>query len=877
MTRQRLFPIVLVICLAMAAVMPARAAEDVLDLIPGDAMGFLVVNRLAETDAKIQQTAQQMGLPPISPLTMFKTRDGIKGGVDEKRSAALVAMPAEDPGSKPAVLFVLPVSDFQKLIEPFEPDDPSAAIVQVQGREGPALVAELKGYALATEPKHRHVLEKALSSQKRGADLAFPRPWLAEQEIVGVLTTNGVQQACDKVLEGLEAARARMEALGGEDSPAAAGLKVYEHLFAMAKKQVTATAIGGQIDEQGVARVTSRTRFVAGEEVAESTAAEPAPRGLLTGMPCGPFVVAFGGVLPEESSEAMMRFWFDLIKSAPDLYGLSDEQADQMMELARESMKEVRTMSMMLGVSEPDEPLYSRMLFSMSTDDAQAYMGTYEEQIRAMNELFKDSKSPIFSAMDVTKIDMDGTPGLKVEMRLPTLRGMADIPQFARAMENLFGPGGTVKVFIAPVDEHTVVGAYTNEKTLRLCLEAAKRPQTALAADEAIAKTAALLPPGASVVGYWSLQGTIDFVNRGIAMFAPEGESPFELPEFPETPAVGFAATTSPNEVQTHLVIPSEVLKAIGAYATAVQKSVGEEPANSTVLAAEEKKPAAEPTLEDDLAEVGGPLWLIDADGSNLRRLTRMTDYTNCGTPRWCADGTKIACDAWKGHKGEGFRDAHVLVMSADGSSVKDLGDGAMPSWSPSGNRIAFCRYGSGVWIMDADGSGKKQFDRSGWCARWSPDGRKMACVAYDEGCNLRVHDLIEGDRRLVLEGEHRRYFRINHSFAWSPDGKQFCFKGYPAIGKEEIVIVDAEGSSKGFKVRLVQKTGWNLSWRPDGRRIMLGLRNPETKSMQLYTMDPDTEDRPELFPGQPATRNNAASAWSPDGKTIVFPSERRK
>jgi Tol biopolymer transport system component len=57
----------------------------------------------------------------------------------------------------------------------------------------------------------------------------------------------------------------------------------------------------------------------------------------------------------------------------------------------------------------------------------------------------------------------------------------------------------------------------------------------------------------------------------------------------------------------------------------------------------------------------------------------------------------------------------------------------------------------------------------------------------------------------------------------------------------------------------------------------MLGLRNPETKSMQLYTMDPDTDDRPELFPGQPATRINAESAWSPDGKTIVFPSERRK
>ena len=587
MTRQHFFPIMLVICLAMAAITPVRAAEDVLDVIPGDALGFLVVDRLAETDAKIQQTAQQMGLPPISPLTMFKARDGIKG-LDEKRSAALVAMPAEDPGSMPAVLFVLPVSDFRKLIEPFEPDDPSAAIVQVQGRQGPALVAELKGYALATEPKHRQVLERALDSRKPAAELAFLRPWLAEQEIVGVLTASGVQQACDKILEGLEVARAGMGALVGEENPAAAGLKIYEHLFAKAKEQVTAMAIGGQIDEQSVVRVTSRTRFGAGEEVAESTAAEPAQWDLLTGMPGGPFVVAVGGVLSEESSEAMMRFSLDMIKAAPDLYGLSAEQTDQMMELARQSMKEIRAMSMMLGVSKPGEPLYSSMMFSMSTDDAQAYMGTYEEQIRAMNELFKDSESPIFSAMDVTKIDVDGTSGLKIDMKMPNLPGMTDIPQFAGLMENLFGPGGTMRIFIAPVDEHTVVGAYTSEKTLRLCLKAAKRPQTALAADEAIAKTAALLPPGAPLVAYWSPRGTIDFVNRGIAMFAPDG-APFELPEFPRTPPVGFAVTTSPNEVQTHLVIPVEVLKAISTYAAAVQKSVGGGPANSAVLESEEE------------------------------------------------------------------------------------------------------------------------------------------------------------------------------------------------------------------------------------------------------------------------------------------------
>ena len=580
MMRQRVFPIVLAVCLAMAATTPARATEDVLDVVPGDAIGFLVVNRLAATDAKIQQTAQQMGLPPIGPWTMFKAKGRIKEGLDEERSAAIVAIPAEDPASKPAVLVFLPVSDFQKLIEPFEPDDPTATIVRVQGANGSALVAKLAGYAVATEPKHRPVLEKVLDCKKpAAADLAFLRPWLCGQEVAGVLTVHGVKLACAKVQQGLEAAREGMKPLGGEENPAAAGLKIYEKLFAMAAEQVTSVAIGGQIDAEGVLRVTSRTRFIGGAAWGGSGRSESARRDLLAGLPGGPFVVAVGGVLHESASEGMMQFWTDVMKATPNLYGISPEKADQLMELSRDSMKGMRGMSLMLGVGEPGDPLYGSMMFALTSDDARAYMATYEEQVRAMNELFKDSSSPFLSGMEVERIDVDGTPGLKIEMAMPEPPGMGDVPQFAGMMEKIFGPGGKMRIFIAAADEHTVVAAYTSEKTLRRCLEAVKGSQPLLAADEGVAKTAALLPPEAPWVGYWSPRGTIDFANQAISMFAPEGEAQFKLPQFAATPPVGLAVTTSPNEIQTCLVVPAEAIQAIGTYVKEVQKMIAEKAA----------------------------------------------------------------------------------------------------------------------------------------------------------------------------------------------------------------------------------------------------------------------------------------------------------
>jgi len=335
-------------------------------------------------------------------------------------------------------------------------------------------------------------------------------------------------------------------------------------------------AVGGDIDDEGVVRITSRTRFVDGAELAGGERSEPARKAPLVGLPGGPFVVAFGGVLSEQSSEAMMQFWVDVIKATPDLYGISAEKADELMELSRGSMKGIRGMSMLLGPGEPGEPLYSNMMFTFSLDDAPAYLTTYESQIQAMNALFQDVKSPLMPKMEVERIDVDGASGLKIEMAMPAMPGMDDVPQLAGMMEKMFGPGGKIRMFIAAADQHTVVAAYTSEEGLRRSIEAAKGSVPALAADEGVAKTTALLPPDAPWVGYWSLPGTVKFVNQAISLFVPEGEDRFQLPEFPATPPVGLSVATSPNEVETCLVVPAEAIKAIGTYVTEVRKTMAE-------------------------------------------------------------------------------------------------------------------------------------------------------------------------------------------------------------------------------------------------------------------------------------------------------------
>ena len=59
---------------------------------------------------------------------------------------------------------------------------------------------------------------------------------------------------------------------------------------------------------------------------------------------------------------------------------------------------------------------------------------------------------------------------------------------------------------------------------------------------------------------------------------------------------------------------------------------------------------------------------------------------------------------------------SHLLTCQADGQGLKDLGTGAMPSWSPDGKRITFSCYDPrGVWTMNADGTSRELLDAEGW------------------------------------------------------------------------------------------------------------------------------------------------------------------
>jgi len=99
-------------------------------------------------------------------------------------------------------------------------------------------------------------------------------------------------------------------------------------------------------------------------------------------------------------------------------------------------------------------------------------------------------------------------------------------------------------------------------------------------------------------------------------------------------------------------------------------------------------------------------LWVVESDGSDLRRLTNFGDVES---PRWSPDGSKLLFVRRQRHE--------LWTVDADGSHAIRLGHAAgvlAADWSPDGSRIATACLGRTsktvwLWSMRSDGSGLRR------------------------------------------------------------------------------------------------------------------------------------------------------------------------
>ena len=261
------------------------------------------------------------------------------------------------------------------------------------------------------------------------------------------------------------------------------------------------------------------------------------------------------------------------------------------------------------------------------------------------------------------------------------------------------------------------------------------------------------------------------------------------------------------------------------------------------VLATGTAAPAAPAPVGLIAFETPSGIHLINVDGTGLRRLpgTKPGDQN----PRWSPDGTQLVY--WTDATSPG----EIYVVDADGSNRRRLteedpdsdyyaSDG-FPVWSPDGRLIAFESFRNGdwhIWVMRPDGRGARRLTTEGsggYSPSWSPDSKRIVFSGAGSWASLGIVNLAREISSI------KTHSPTDFSPAWSPDGTQIAFTSTSQHKKGDLYLVSADG---GDPTRLTRNVVADLdaSWSPDGQHILFD--SGRAGFLEVYVMNADGTDQ---------------------------------
>ena len=191
-----------------------------------------------------------------------------------------------------------------------------------------------------------------------------------------------------------------------------------------------------------------------------------------------------------------------------------------------------------------------------------------------------------------------------------------------------------------------------------------------------------------------------------------------------------------------------------------------------------------------------------------------------------------------------------VWIMNADGSGKrkidrKDSHADINPYWAPNGKLVFEGGVAdSSIIVMEPDGSERRVVGLEGSTER-QPTMRQDGAIVFlsDKGQNGdEWHNIFTMDsngenlKKLTQDGTY------NYSPCWSPDGKKIVFSTW--LGEnQEIQVMDADGSNLK-RLTNTPKSDYDPYWAPDGRIVFVSDRDNTNGNKnelgEIYIMNAD-------------------------------------
>lgn len=304
-------------------------------------------------------------------------------------------------------------------------------------------------------------------------------------------------------------------------------------------------------------------------------------------------------------------------------------------------------------------------------------------------------------------------------------------------------------------------------------------------------------------------------------------------------------------------------------------------------------------------------IWVANADGTGLKRLSNDSDVTIYASPVWSPDGdyvyasrtvpSLLAFELWMFHK-DGGSGVQVTKGRPKGTEPFDDRHNALGATvSPDGRHLYYATKLGGIWTerdlphwsiarRDLESGVEEVIIASqGGAMRptLSPDGRFLAYASrHGLRTGLRLRDLQTGDDRWLTfpidrDGQEGGYYSdLVPRYDFSPDGKAILlsvdgeikrldvaestlsdipFSAPVELGIGASLRVEQHEETGPVRVRVIQSPRQS----PDGRSLVFSALG------RLYIQDLHAGDAPRRLMNVPGPAFQPA--WSPDGRDICF------
>jgi TolB protein len=238
--------------------------------------------------------------------------------------------------------------------------------------------------------------------------------------------------------------------------------------------------------------------------------------------------------------------------------------------------------------------------------------------------------------------------------------------------------------------------------------------------------------------------------------------------------------------------------------------------------------------------------------------------------PSWSPSGNRIAYAASYG----GNFDIYTIdIWTGEREQISNHPSNDMyPAWSPNGTRLAFYSdrrteigpFPADTVIYNVKGL-YETYARDGYRPSWEPKNRTIVAHFRSEKGNYEIYTMnSRGRNRVPITNNNAT--DVHPKF--SPDGKKIVFLSDRDY-QPEIYVMDADGSNQ---TRLTNSPSYDLDpvWSPNCEQI--AFISNRLGPFDLFIMDADGSNM-RVLTQSPSI--DIAPVWSPDGSKILFSSNR--